>query len=193
MKKQLIIKNEVVEMTFEETLKLFTPSIHKEINRQKANFNRDHEEIADMFQDASLYLWKAFEKYDIETGYHFSTYAKHYIQRGAQSETVKNNAQKRDGQTVSMDENLNGDDDTFTLNNLLSEEVDFDSPLIEREIINEAILLMTNLEVEYLFLMLNDYTIQEAADKKGVAKGTVQEKFRKIRAKLKETGERYNY
>lgn len=191
--KQLIIKNEVVEMTFEEVLEEFTSSIHKEINRQKSMFNRTQEERDDMFQDASVWLWKAYQKYDIELGYHFSTFAKRYIQRGVQNETVKNNTQKRDGVTVSMDQNLSDDNEDFSLSNILSEEIDFDSPMVAREVMTEAINIMTDLEVEYLMLMLNDYTISEVAENKHVAKGTAQGKIKTIKDKIRLTAMKYNY
>lgn len=194
MKKQLIIKNEIVEMSFEEALKYLEPAIHKEINRQKSNFDRASEERDDMFQDASIWLWNAYEKYDIKKGYHFSTYAKMYIRRGVQNETMKNQTQKRDGETISMDAKLgNSEDEDFSLSNLLSEDIDFDSPMIASEVMSEAIKSMTELEVEYLSAMLNGYGVSEFARMKGTSKPNVSERFKTIKKKIKKAGYDYNY
>lgn len=193
MKKKMIIKNEVVEWTFEQVLEYFDSSIHKEINRQKSVFDRPTEEREDMYQNASIQLYNAFLNHDEDNNHHFSTYAMQYIRKGVQYDTVKNNAEKRDGGiSISMDQNL-GDDEEFSLNNVLSEEFDFDSPMMAREIMTESIKVMTDLEVEYLFLMLNDYTQTEVADKKGITRMATNQNFKKVKNKVKEVATKYGY
>ena len=145
MTKQLIIKNEVVEMTFAEVLDLFKPLIYKEINRQKSLFNRVSEERDDMFQDASMYLWKAYEKYELEKGYHFTTFARRYIQRGVQNMTRENQRQKRDGVTVSMDQQVKNEEGS-ELVNFLIDDTDMDNPIIAQEVIEQAFNIMSETE-----------------------------------------------
>ncbi len=193
MKKQLIIKGEIVEMTFEEVLEQFTPAIHKEINEQKAKVDRQEEEREDMFQDASLFLWKAYQKYDIEKGYHFYTHAQKYIQYGVQQMDILNKRQKRSAFTISLDEQLSGTDEEFTLQNILSEDVDMSSPMEAKEILQIAVKSMTNTEAEYLVYMLKDYNPSEVAEEKGVTRQGTSTIYRQIRKKIKLVAQDYNW
>ena len=180
MTKQLIIKNEVVEMTFEEVLELFTPLIYKEINRQKSVFNRITEEYEDMYQDASMWLWTAYEKYDVEKGYHFTTFARRYVQRGVQNMTRENQMQKRDGITVSMDQQVQGSEgDAGELINLLVDETDMDNPIIAQEVIKQVSNILTDNENDYLNAMLEGYTQTETAKMKGVTRQNAYLEFNK--------------
>lgn len=192
MKKKLIIKNEVVEMTFEEVLEQFTPAIHREINKQKAKVDRPEEERDDMFQYASMFLWRAYEKYDIEKGFHFSTHAQKYIQYGVQQMDILNKRQKRAGLTVSLDAQLSEGEEDFTLQNILSEEIDMNAPIEAREILKSAVDLMSDTEAEYLVYMLKEYSQQEVADEKGISRQGARDVYMRIRKKVKLAMENYN-
>lgn len=194
MKKKLIIKGEVVEMTFEEVLELFTPLIYKEINRQKSVFNRVSEEREDMYQDASLYLFKAYEKYDIKKGYHFTTFARRYVQRGVQNITRENQMQKRDGVTVSMDQQIQGSEgDTGELINFLIEDTDMDSPIIAQEVIKKAFDIMSKTEAESLKLILQGLTRAEIAHKKGITRQNAYAEYKRIEDKIRLAATKYQY
>lgn len=194
MTKQLIIKGEVVEMTFEEVLELFTPLIYKEINRQKSVFNRITEEHEDMYQDASMWLWTAYEKYDIEKGYHFTTFARRYVQRGVQNMTRENQMQKRDGITVSMDQQVQGSEgDAGELINLLVDETDMDNPIIAQEVIKQVSNILTDNENDYLNAMLEGYTQTETAKMKGVTRQNAYLEFNKIKNKIRLVATKYQY
>lgn len=52
--------------------------------------NNESIELSDLFQECSLKLWKALEKFDLEKGYRFSTYAAWWI-RNAIYETLSRN------------------------------------------------------------------------------------------------------
>lgn len=191
MKKQLIIKNEVVEMTFEEVLEQFTPAIHKEINDQKSQVANGTEEREDMFQDASVELWKAYQKYDIEQGLHFFTYAQKYIRGGVFWMGKRNNRKKRKCITVSMDEQLSEGEEDFTLKNSLSENLDMSSSMETKEILKTAIQQMTNTEAEYLVYMLKEYSSAEVAREKGITRQGTAAIYRQIRKKVKAVAENY--
>lgn len=194
MTKQLIIKGKVVEMTFEEVLELFTPLIYKEINRQKSVFNRVSEEREDMYQDASLYLFKAYEKYDIGKGYHFTTFARRYVQRGVQNMTRENQMQKRDGITVSIDQQVQGSEgNAGELINLLVDETDMDSPIIAQEVIKQVSNILTDNENDYLNAMLEGYTQTEVAKTKGVTRQNAYLEFNKIKNKIRLVATKYRY
>ena len=192
MTKQLIIKNEVVEMTFAGVLDLFTPLIYKEINRQKSLFNRVSEERDDMFQDASMYLWKAYEKYELEKGYHFTTFARRYIQRGVQNMTRENQRQKRDGVTVSMDQQVK-DDEGSELVNFLVDDTDMDSPIIAQEVIEQAFSIMSETEAESLKCILKGMTRAEIAHKKGITRQNAYAEYKRVEDKIRLVAMKYQY
>ena len=192
MTKQLIIKNEVVEMTFAGVLDLFTPLIYKEINRQKSLFNRVSEERDDMFQDASMYLWKAYEKYELEKGYHFTTFAKRYIQRGVQNMTRENQRQKRDGVTVSMDQQVK-DDEGSELVNFLVDDTDMDNPIIAQEVIEQAFNIMSETEAESLKCILKGMTRAEIAHKKGITRQNAYMEYKRVEDKIRLVAMKYQY
>ena len=192
MTKQLIIKNEVVEMTFAEVLDLFTPLIYKEINRQKSLFNRVSEERDDMFQDASMYLWKAYEKYDLEKGYHFTTFARRYIQRGVQNMTRENQRQKRDGVTVSMDQQVK-DEEGSELVNFLIDDTDMDNPIIAQEVIEQAFNIMSETEAESLKCILKGMTRAEIAHKKGITRQNAYMEYKRVEDKIRLVAMKYQY
>lgn len=194
MTKQLIIKNEVVKMTFAEVLDLFTPLIYKEINRQKSLFNRVSEERDDMFQDASMYLWKAYEKYDLEKGYHFTTFARRYIQRGVQNMTRENQRQKRDGVTVSMDQQVQGSEGSASeLINFLVDDTDMDNPIIAQEVIKQAFNIMSETEAESLKLILQGLTRAEIAHKKGITRQNAYAEYKRVEDKIRLVATKYQY
>ena len=192
MTKQLIIKNEVVEMTFAEVLDLFTPLIYKEINRQKSLFNRVSEERDDMFQDASMYLWKAYEKYELEKGYHFTTFARRYIQRGVQNMTRENQRQKRDGVTVSMDQQVK-DEEGSELVNFLVDDTDMDNPIIAQEVIEQAFSIMSETEAESLKCILKGMTRAEIAHKKGITRQNAYMEYKRVEDKIRLVAMKYQY
>ena len=192
MTKQLIIKNEVVEMTFAEVLDLFTPLIYKEINRQKSLFNRVSEERDDMFQDASMYLWKAYEKYELEKGYHFTTFARRYIQRGVQNMTRENQRQKRDGVTVSMDQQVK-DEEGSELVNFLVDDTDMDNPIIAQEVIEQAFNIMSETEAESLKCILKGMTRAEIAHKKGITRQNAYMEYKRVEDKIRLVATKYRY
>lgn len=192
MTKQLIIKNEVVEMTFAEVLDLFTPLIYKEINRQKSLFNRVSEERDDMFQDASMYLWKAYEKYELEKGYHFTTFARRYIQRGVQNMTRENQRQKRDGVTVSMDQQVKNEEGS-ELVNFLIDDTDMDNPIIAQEVIEQAFNIMSETEAESLKCILKGMTRAEIAHKKGITRQNAYMEYKRVEDKIRLVAMKYQY
>jgi RNA polymerase sigma factor (sigma-70 family) len=74
MKKMLILpKGERKEVTFEEILNKYKPLLNKQAYLW---YQYDRQDI---YQTASIGLWKAYENYDIERGYAFSTMAKRYV------------------------------------------------------------------------------------------------------------------
>ena len=193
MKKKMIIKGEVVEMSFEEVLELFTPAIHREINKQKAIFDRPSEERDDMFQEASIAVWRGFKNHDENSNHHFSTYIMQYIRHGVQEITIKNNAVKRSGLDSNINLSLDDLEEGDSLKNIISENPDLSSPMIAREILSETIKELTDLEAEYLLKMMCGYKAADVANEKGVTRQTAKEKFDKIKKKIEKISIEYGY
>ena len=193
--KLMIINNEYKEMSFDEVLEQFTPAIHKEINIQKSSFSRDKEEREDMFQVGCLWLWKAYNKYDVTTKNHFSTLAFSYIKRGVQDLTLVNNAQKRDdkGKTTSMYASLNGTDEDFTLSSLVSEETDIDSQLLAKQIIEEVSMTLTEKELKALSFMIDERHSTDLAEEEGITRQCSASRYRSVKAKIKAIAEHHSF
>lgn len=192
--KTIRIGNEEKEMTFEEVLAQFTPAIHKEINSQKANFNRAGEETDDMFQNGTIWLWKAYSSYDISKETQFYTYAYTYIKRGVQDITMTNNAQKRNNfQAVSFDASLTSDDDDFSLQSVLKYEDDFTGELIAENIVKDSMKLMSEAEKQAFPYMLKEIPAARLAKDLGVSKQCMAARYRDIKAKIKTVAMEYGY
>lgn len=73
MKMLILPKGERKELTFEEVLIKYKPLLNKQAYIWQ-QYDRD-----DIYQIASIGLWKAYEKYDIQRGYTFGTLAKPYV------------------------------------------------------------------------------------------------------------------
>lgn len=187
MKKELIIENEVATMSFDEVLNKFTPAIHKEIKKQKIVFDRPSEERDDLFQNASIWLWKAFEKYDISKKTHFSTLAFPYIKKGIQQITEKNNTDKRGivDYTTSIDKTINENEDSlYTL--LHDEGLNVENDLIVKDILNTVVSQLTDKEAEALEYMLEGRHSTELAEKYNVTRQCTASRYRRVRSKFLE-------
>lgn len=185
MKKELIIENEVVIMSFDEVLNKFTPAIHKEIKKQKVVFDRPSEERDDLFQNASVWLWKAFEKYDISKKTHFSTLAFPYIKKGIQQITEKNNTDKRGivDYTISIDKTINENEDSlYTL--LHDEGLNIENDLIVKDILNTVVSQLTDKETEALEYMLEGRHSTELAEKYNITRQCTASRYRRVRSKF---------
>jgi RNA polymerase sigma factor (sigma-70 family) len=73
MKILILPKGVRKEMSFEEVYKMYTPLMNKQAYIW-VQYDRD-----DIFQTASIGLWKAYKNYDIERGFTFGTLAKKYV------------------------------------------------------------------------------------------------------------------
>jgi len=188
MKTKLIrIKEEIKEMSFEEVLEMFTPAIHKEINKQKIAFSRSHEEREDMFQDGCVWLWKAYKSYDVTKKTQFFTHAFMYIRRGVQNQTVANNSAKRsDGYTVYLEEPLTNSSDNFSLKDTLSEEFDYDNKIFANEIIQKAVKKMSAKEIEALEYILDERHSVDLANATGITRQCSAARYRAVKKKIED-------
>lgn len=111
MKKLLIVDGQKVEMTFEEVLNRFKPMVKKEVRKHTATTNFNGIEEEDLYQALTLYVWNAFNDYDIERGVQFSTLLYNYLRDGKRRETAHLFAEKRTAEhgIFSIDVQTNSD------------------------------------------------------------------------------------
>lgn len=186
MKKVLIVNNEKVIMTFEEALEQFTPAICKEINRQKSKFDRKEEEFEDLFQNASIWLWRAFKVYDVDRNNHFSTIAFPYIKKGIQEITDLNNAKKRAiiDHSISLDAQLTNDDEGFNLSNLLPASINIEDEVELQEMLSSFINILTDKEKTAFQFILEGKHSTELAELEGVTRQCSAARYRQVKDKF---------
>lgn len=195
MKTKLIkVNNEVREMSFEEVLDEFKPMIHAELNSQKSKINRLEEEKEDMFQDGCIWLWKAYNSYDISKKTHFSTHAYMYIKRGVQNITLKNNTQGRKNlQTTSLNASLDSENEEFSLENILCKDDNNSDEIILKEALLFSSKLMTEKEKDMLSFMISEVPTKEIAESLNVTPVLVSQRKNIVKRKLIEGFKEYGY
>ena len=195
MKTKLIkVNNEVREMSFEEVLDEFKPMIHAELNSQKSKINRLEEEKEDMFQDGCIWLWKAYNSYDISKKTHFSTHAYMYLKRGVQNITLKNNTQGRKNlQTTSLNASLDSENEEFSLENILCKDDNNSDEIILKEALLFSSKLMTEKEKDMLSFMISEVPTKEIAESLNVTPVLVSQRKNIVKRKLIEGFKEYGY
>lgn len=184
--KTIKIDNKEKEMSFAEVLSQFTPAIYKEINRQKSKFDRKEEEYDDLFQNASIWLWKAYNVYDINLGNHFSTIAFPYIKKGVQEITDLNNAQKRGviDYSTSLDAQLTSDDGGFSLSNILPASINIEDEVELQEMLSSFINTLTEKEKTAFQFILEGRHSTELAKAEGVTRQCSAARYRQVKDKF---------
>lgn len=192
--KLIKVGEEIKKMNFEEVLEQFKGMVHSEYYSQKSRINRWEEEKDDMIQNGYIWLWNAYNSYDISKGNQFSTYAYMYIKRGVQDITLKNNSQKRNNlKTTSFNASLSNDDEEFSLENLLSYEDYSDNNIILTEAIAYSTKLMTKKEKDMLSFMISEVPTKEIAKSLNVTPVLVSQRKNIVKRKLIEGFKEYGY
>ena len=192
--KLIKVGEEIKKMNLEEVLEQFKGMVHSEYYSQKSRINRWEEEKDDMIQNGYIWLWNAYNSYDISKGNQFSTYAYMYIKRGVQDITLKNNSQKRNNlKTTSFNASLSNDDEEFSLENLLSYEDYSDNNIILTEAIAYSTKLMTKKEKDMLSFMISEVPTKEIAKSLNVTPVLVSQRKNIVKRKLIEGFKEYGY
>ena len=194
MKKQLIVDGQKVEMTFEEVLVRFKPMINKEVRKHTATTNFNGIEAEDLYQALTLYVWNAFNDYDIERGVQFSTLLYNYLRDGKKRETSHLFAEKRTAEhgIFSIDVQTNSDSedgkhffhDTYEDFSLNTERC-YD----EKELYNLVFSNLSDMERDVLEILLCEVDGQRGdkkafAEKWGFSRPTAYKKISEISEKL---------
>ena len=106
--------------------------------------------------------------------------------------TRENQRQKRDGVTVSMDQQVKGEEGS-ELVNFLVDDTDMDNPIIAQEVIEQAFNIMSETEAESLKCILKGMTRAEIAHKKGITRQNAYMEYKRVEDKIRLVAMKYQY
>lgn len=183
MSKSLIISNnEVQELEFEEVLCMYKALIMNEIY----NFSNLKETYDDKYQMASIALWNAYDKYNVELRIGFGLLAKIYIRSKFKTEIERQKRFKRTNFiTVSIDNTIETDDDEFgSILQLIPSNQN-----VERYVVTKILLELFMMELNYkeketLDLYINGQSYNSISEILDSKPSTIRMRIGSIRKKL---------
>lgn len=174
------------EMTFEEVVEQFEPMLRKKIWNTNNRSSYNKVETEDFMQELMVELWRAYDQYQPELGYCFSTFLHYKLMKGVKTATYSRYSQKNKHKGLfSMNTPLNDSD--FKLEDTFHEE---DLSLHNLEYQELIRIIEDNLEEgdEELFRIIEDrsaYTVQDYADKYNITRQAANQRVVKLREKLR--------
>jgi RNA polymerase sigma factor (sigma-70 family) len=171
--RKLLIINEGLKMdlTFEEIFEMYRPLIMSEVYKF-SNFQLDFD---DKFQLASIGLWQAYVKYDIEKGVGFGLLANVAIRNSIKGFIRNSRRSKRSGlQIVSADRELETKrDEVISIIDTLTSGEDIESNLILSDNLKRFMRKITDKQKETIALSMSGKKYNEIADILGVGSTTI--------------------
>lgn len=174
------------ELTFEEIRERFRPMLINRMRRANNKSLRNKIEEDDFMQELEIELWRAYDQYQPELGYCFSTFLHYKLMKGVKAATYFRYSQKNQHNGLfSMNAPLNDSD--FKLEDTFYEE---DLSLHNLEYQELIRIIEDNLEEgdEELFRIIEDrstYTVQDYADKYNITRQAANQRVIKLREKLR--------
>lgn len=161
MKKLLILDSDIKkEMNFEEVYKQFEKLAYKRALSWKKHYDLD-----EMVHIATIGLWKAYDKYDIEKGRFFFGYADMVIINELRMYHRKNKGRfsgnSKIKQIVSMDSIVN--DDGFKLEDILAEDDATLEMLADNLLLSKILDKFSNKQKNHIEAYINGYNQNELA------------------------------
>ncbi|MCH4825182.1 sigma-70 family RNA polymerase sigma factor [Planococcus halocryophilus] len=173
------------EMSFEDVLFQFKPLLKSVLRKTNNKFIFNKVEEEDFFQELSVELWKAYEKYDSSYETFFSTYLYYRLQKGVRDATYSKFSKKNQGIEISMDTPLGNEDIKFE-DIFSTPDVSIDN-LLGNDLIK---IIQSNIEPheeEMLRTLINrkHFSIKQYAEKYGITRQAANQRIVKLRNKLK--------
>lgn len=172
MSKLLIIgEGDKRYLTFEELLLMYRPLIRKRIY----SFSGLNMEVDDRYQIASIGLWRAYEKYDINIGIGFGLLAINIIDNDLKGVLAKERTLKRSKYVqVSIDRIIEDEhDEENSIINALESDCDIEEDTIIRGALKEFINRLTSKQKESIALFMRGNTYKEVAELLNVKPNTI--------------------
>jgi len=177
MKPLKINKTMVMNMDFEQAYRLYTPLIVSQA--KKHEWLSDYE---DMFQEASIALWKAYKNYNSANGTTFGHYAKKVIFNHMKNLEVTNHREKRNlgDSIISLDFSPKPN---CTIGEVIESNCDVEATVLTNGLIRE-LRKLDSFKVWAMLLM--GYKWREIAEKLGIKTVNITRMRRKNREVLRE-------
>lgn len=185
MKKEILIDNQLLQMSFEEA--------YKQFERLKWKFFRHWRpklppkvENDDITQDIDIALWEAYEKYDASKGASFITYATLVINSMFWHKCIDLNRKKR--QAYLTEESLNAkvkDTDLKTEIIDLIETKGFEDDLIIKIRIEESLNLLNDTDKTIINMITTGVTQAKIAKHLGKSQAEISRLSKKLRKTLR--------
>lgn len=200
MKKVILVSNdgivEAIEMTFEEVFEKFEKLIFSEIGRtqRKMGYQIDPDEFK---QIANIEFWKAFEQYDAEKGYCFTTYV-HTKLRKASRDVIqpffsKKGVSQRNSISVEKFSSPSIEEES-TLSKEVSRQMVIDGGRTsednmigsELEYLVFSSLKSNEIELMQIILDVKEYSVTEYAERHSISRQAANKRVIKLKTKLQD-------
>lgn len=179
MKKLLLIdKNTEENLTFEEVLEKYENLIKSLIKSYVINYGYE-----DMFQVASIGLWKAYKNYDIEKyrvafGYYASLVIRNELKINYR------NSKKNINNALSLNDCVSTEDGNTEYIDLLENGLDLENEVICKESFRQVLQSLKEKERVFLILSLNGVEQNEIARRYNMLQPSVSRIIRGAKSKL---------
>jgi len=175
-----------VQMKYEEVREQFYPMMIKVMRRTNLQSDYNKVEEDDFMQILELELWKAFEQYDPDTGYCFSTYIFNKLRKGKRDATYSRYSQKNQhAGLVSLDAPLNAEgmqlSDVYEDEAASIDDLDFQAlvTLIKGNLTEDE------KEIFKMVVDVKNHSVQNYADKHNISRQGANQRLNKLKLKLR--------
>lgn len=188
--KQIIVSSAmgIKEMDFEQVVEQYEDYIQMKIG----NFSQHYKNLytyeqADCYNRVLLGVWNAFNKYDVDKGFTFLTYANWHIKRemGVYANYLLAGKSKILSDSARLDKEIA--DDTTTGADLLVDEHDYYNDLLIDDFANKIREQLKDSDKEIFDYMYNDFesiTLEEYGQQHGITRQAVHIKIKRLREKI---------
>ncbi len=187
MIKSLLIKKKVKVLSFEEVYELFKDTFYYRFKKYSF-LERD-----DAIQESGIGLYIAYQKYDINYGYEFSTFAARCIDRHFFNYGRKHNSEQKNTKNIKFVpiESTYHFNEKLLVKDVIPDTVDSYKQVLDRIVIEDGMKILTEkqrkLIIDYYF---KDMRLVDIAEHK---KSVVPTLIKRKTASLKKLKEYYSY
>lgn len=184
MKKDIIREGKIENLTFEEIMTKYSNLCKKLSYKYLVHLTKTHA-FEDCKQVADLWLWKAYNDYDIEKGLEFGTLAQRYIEQALQRETIQMNACKRQIDkeiAVHLDSDVNDEDGT-DFHNLIGDN-GFEEEFVSKQFLLKLIGSLSGLEKELFLVLIGEKKAIRVAEEQGVSRMYISKRLKSFKEKM---------
>ena len=186
-KKEILFSNgSSIQMTFEEVREKFLPMVYKTMKQANSKFMFNQVEEEDFQQELELELWRAYEAYDSDTGYCFTTYLYPKLRKGVRNATYSRYAQKNQSNGVFSISAPIGDDDLKIEDMLAANDASFDN-IATNELLSIILRNVKEDEMDLLKIIIDvkNNPVNAYAKKHGLTRQAANQRVIKLKKKLR--------